>query len=135
MLSVKPDSDTDRNIRETGLFVLHLPTEEMAKSVLHTAKPLPYGDNELDDQGIKWQWLEHDQLYRSVPYIPEIPWMVCWVTQSLNAHPDHTDHNVYTGQVGLAGGFEEDSGVTDILLHRSRNEFVTTDRIVTVEPY
>lgn len=134
MLSVKPRSDTDRNISETGMFVLHLPYEENAQEVLHTAKPLPYGDNELDDQKIPWEWLDHERLKLRMPYIPEMPWLCCWVVSVMREHPGFLDHNVYLAQVGLSGGFGPE-GVEDALLHRGRNEFVRMGSTFEVEPY
>jgi flavin reductase (DIM6/NTAB) family NADH-FMN oxidoreductase RutF len=157
MLSVKPDTDTRLNIDETGMFVLHLPGGsdiEEVRQVLHTAKRLPHGDNELDDVGLKWQWLEHDALERPMPYCPQFPWFCCWVTWRTS----HGDHELYLAQVGLSGGYEpaelhEDTvegddrairsfswysgGIGEVLLHRGRNVFVApeSDSQFSVPPY
>lgn len=134
MLSVKPGSDTDRNIRESGLFVLHLPGTMQAQQVLHTAKPLPYGENELDDQKIEWEWLEENGL-PVVPYVPWMPWLYCGVVSRMDAQQGLSDHTLYLAKVARAGGFEKGSGVTDVLLHRGRNEFVMAGDTYQVEPY
>lgn len=134
VLSVRPDSDTARNIRETGVFVLHLPPQEIAKEVLHTAKRLPYGENELIDQKLDFSMIEHDRLPRPIPVITDIPWMLCFALSVVNAG-DWSDHDVYTAQVVMAGGFNPEEGVEDVLIHRTRNEFMRLCESVMVEPY
>jgi len=158
LLSLKPESDTARNIAETALFVLHIPSGgdllDTTKKVLDTAKPLPHGDNELDDVGIEWEWLEHDKLERPLPYVSQWPWFCCWVT---TMH-ETGDHVLVTAQVGLAGGFSPaeydgrriesfekvlhdeqwyDGGVGEVLMHRGRNVFnvVMQGNEFSVPPY
>lgn len=152
LLSLKPETDTAKNIEETGLFCLQIPDCEdfvSTTAVLHTAKPLPRGENELDDVGFHWEWLRHEKLERPLPYIHSWPWFVCWASWTQVTG----DHILVCGQVGLAGGFvpaeyktedlDGDSfqsytgGIGDVLLHRGRNVFMnaTRDLQFSVPPY
>jgi flavin reductase (DIM6/NTAB) family NADH-FMN oxidoreductase RutF len=148
LLSLKPETDTAANIDETGFWVLHIPSGWRVREVLHTAKRLPRGENELDDVGLEYEWLEPGpKVPARVPYMPYWPWFVCmsvWKTRT-------GDHDLYCGQVSLAGGFkpatpeepkvskwpmEYVDGIEDVLLHRGANIFRrSSGGDFGVEPY
>lgn len=131
VMALQPGSDTAKNIDQTGTWILHLPTVDVARKVLHTAKKLPHGECELDDVGLPWVWKEHKMLPHPLPLIDGMPWFICWVMSRFVSG----DHVVFEGQVGIAGGFEPTLGIPDVLLHRGRNRFVELGDEFDVEPY
>lgn len=130
MLATKPDSHTTLNIKDNGLFVLHLPPQELAEQVLHTAKPLPYGECELDDVGIEYKYLDLED--KKLPYVPTIPWAAFTV---IAADENFGDHVTWLGRVLEYGGLGSDCEVNDVLLHKGRNTFVQIGMQYDVEPY
>lgn len=135
ILSTKIGSDSERNIEETRYFVLHLPGQETAEKVLHTAKPLPYGENELDDVG-----LDHEPYHvlesLKIPVVPAMPHMLCkvisWVPMARKV-----DHSLWLATVEdwRTPGRNGNLDVSDVLLHKGRNVFVQVGAQYEVEPY
>jgi flavin reductase (DIM6/NTAB) family NADH-FMN oxidoreductase RutF len=115
VLSVKPQSDTYRNITERKRFALQLPPTKYGEQILHTAKPLPYGENELDDVGLPWEHLSPDGFV----VVCGVPYFLCSVQSSQMVG----DHALFFALVIGHGNFNGE-GVRDVLVHRSRNVFV-----------
>lgn len=131
MLSTKTGSDSDVNIDKTRQFILHLPPQSAAQKVLHTAKPLPYGENELDDVQIPYEvYTGRDEL--KIPVVNEWPWMYCTVVVPICV-PRDADHSIWLAEVKDWGGY--DGEVTEALLHKGRNTFVEVGQLYDVEPY
>lgn len=136
ILAVKPESDTCMNIEKTGMFALHLPPDptlrDVTRMVLHTAKPLPYGKNELDDVGLKWGWVTHPDMDKvQFAAIHGMPMFGCMVASKLVSG----DHWVYESHVVMTALPETHQQVPSVLLHRGQNRFVSLGEEYEVERY
>lgn len=135
ILAVKPESDTHANIELTGRWVLHLPPgnrHDVATKVLHTAKKLPRGENELDDVGLSWSWQEHPDMEGWMwPVVDHMPFIACMATSKIEGG----DHTVYEGQVVMAGVENDELGIETVLLHRGQNVFVDIGQEWKAERY
>lgn len=137
VLAVKPESDTAMNIEKVGMFALHLPpdySDEVTRRVLHTAKTLPYGENELDDQELNWRWQSHPEADNiRFATVDGMPWFGCMVATKLVSG----DHHLYEAQVVMSatGREGEDQAIESVLLHRGQNRFVHMGDTFEVERY
>lgn len=134
VLSVKPESDTAWNLLDTGEFVLHVPQQHFAEKVLHTAKRLPYGECELDDVGLPWEWIDGEDGLK-LPCVVTMPWLRCTGQLLRKAAPfDDADHDLWLGTV-VDYDPQDATWTKSVLLHRGRNTFVEVGDEYTVTPY
>ncbi|HDH41377.1 MAG TPA: flavin reductase family protein [Candidatus Altiarchaeales archaeon] len=128
------ERDTLANIRETGEFVVNLPSEEILKELWICAKNFPRGIDEIEKSGLT----EIPSERVNPPRIEEcVAWFECKLVNEFEAG----DHVILLGEVlaaGVKGDIIDEKGNLDISsvnvpLHLGGPEFAVPGRVVSVK--
>ncbi len=128
------DRDTLDNIRETGEFVVNIPSRGILKNLWICAKKFPKGINEIERSGLTEKPSE-----RVKP--PRIMECVAWFECKLVNESDAGDHVILLGEVLAAEAIDGiinekgnlDIRSVDIPMHLGGSEFAIPGEIVNVE--
>lgn len=108
-IAIAPQRHTMSNIEETKEFVINIPTAELTKSIMATARPWRKG---LDK--FKESWLTTKPSKKVKP--PRVNECIAWIECKLDWVKPNGDHNIVVGkivQVDLKPDIEKD-GMIDL---------------------
>ena len=133
MVSSGHGKDTLKNVRDTGEFVLNIPTEEILNQLCSCGKKVPPEINELDEAGLTAE-------DSSVVKPPRVKECIAWFECGLEQEHEAGDHVLLIGRVlkaevkdGLLKDGNLDVEKAKVLQHIGGTKFAVPERAVNAE--